>query len=420
MVQASDALRRAAVKEVMAELFDQADHGNSTAMRLLGCCVNEGVNKKCNDTELAFRCFVSAAQQGDVHAQFNLGVCYAVGQGVRQDQVKATKWFLSAAGAGDTQAMRVMAIRLNEGRGCASDQQAATATFVRAAEAGDPTAEFNLGVRYATGHGISSQAVSGAKAFYMGGGEEQEASKKFNGHAVSDPEGSLFDGLSDFEEDAHDPSQTRIAVEWYTRAAAHGHCKAMYNLAHLMATGQGLPLSLDGATHLLRQAAHSNYSRAQYALALELARDAAQLRATSAYNSPDASHHTNVHGTMTHGDEAGRGKEGGGGAAGFEGKAGGRARGDGKGEKSSEAEALELDQESVEWLLAAAEGGYCKVCASVCMKMCICMYLNVYIYIHIRVYVYICIHICIHICIYIYRYIYIYVYVHVLYLCIHT
>jgi len=97
-----------------------------------------------------------------------------------------------------------------------------------------------------------------------------------------------------------------------------------------------------------------------------------------------------------------------------------RARGDGKGEKSSEAEALELDQESVGWLLAAAEGGYCKVCASVCMKMCICMYLNVYIYIHIRVYVYICIHICIHICIYIYRYIYIYVYVHVLYLCIHT
>jgi TPR repeat protein len=71
--------RAEAVASVMSELFQQADAGNRTAMRLLGCCVSEGINRKCQDAVLAFRCYLSAAQQGDVHAQYNLGVCYATG-----------------------------------------------------------------------------------------------------------------------------------------------------------------------------------------------------------------------------------------------------------------------------------------------------------------------------------------------------
>lgn len=71
--------RMGAVTAVMAELFEQANAGNSTAMRLLGCCVSLGVNKKCRDPVLAFRCYLSAAQQNDLDAQYNLGICYATG-----------------------------------------------------------------------------------------------------------------------------------------------------------------------------------------------------------------------------------------------------------------------------------------------------------------------------------------------------
>ena len=267
---AQDELRKEAVTQIMAELFEQADAGNTTAMRLLGCSVSEGVGKTGKDSVLTFRCFLSSAQQGDVHAQYNLGVCYATGYGVRQDQEKATKWFRAAAEAGDTVAMRAIAIRMSEGRGCAADSQAATAAFLRAAEAGDPSAEFNLGVRYASGHGIPSPAPE-AKAFYLGEGPAEGADREDDFAA---PEDALDQLLSD---DRLDLPQTRIAGEWYKRAASRGHCKAMYNLAHLMTTGKGVTLSQDGAIDLLRSAARKGYARAQYALFLQLNRQATDL-----------------------------------------------------------------------------------------------------------------------------------------------
>jgi TPR repeat protein len=302
---ADAALRKEAVTQIMAELFEQADAGNTTAMRLLGCSVSEGVGKAGKDAVLTFRCFLSSAQQGDVNAQYNLGVCYATGCGVRQDQVKATKWFRAAAAAGDTGAMRAIAIRMNEGRGCAADVQAATAAFLRAAEAGDPSAEFNLGVRYASGHGIPSPAP-GPKAFYLGGKQAEGVEKEAEVTAAVD---ALDDLLAD---DRLDLSQTRIAAEWYKRATVGGHCKAMYNLAQLMATGKGVTLSQDGAIDLLRQAARKGYARAQYALFLQLncqASDLCKLRA----------------------------------------------------DERAQAAAREAQEEGAQWLLAAAENNYGKV-----------------------------------------------------------
>jgi TPR repeat protein len=171
-----------------------------------------------------------------------------------------------------------MAMRISEGRGCESDVKAATSTFVRAAEAGDATAEFNLGVRYATGRGIAPAQAASAKAFYFGGGHQKEQQENPD---KAEQQGDLWDDFSNFEEEC-DFSQTRIALEWYKRAAARGHSKALYNLAGMMARGEGLPLSTDGAEHLLRQAARQGYPRAQYALALHLARRAEDLRRSSA------------------------------------------------------------------------------------------------------------------------------------------
>jgi TPR repeat protein len=45
------------------------------------------------DDDLAATFFRHAAQQGDVAAKFKLGLMYAQGRGVQQDDVKAYKWF---------------------------------------------------------------------------------------------------------------------------------------------------------------------------------------------------------------------------------------------------------------------------------------------------------------------------------------
>ena len=197
---------------------------------------------------------------------------YSTGLGVRQDQVKATRWFQSAADKGDLESVRVMAIRISEGKGCQSDARAATSTYVRAAEAGDATSEFNLGVRYASGQGIAAIPTASTKAFYLGGGHAQHAQRKKDAGSQD-----VVEDFSNFEEE-RDFSQTRIALEWYKRAAAKGHCKALYNLASMMAKGEGLPLSQDGAADLLLQAARQGYARAQYALALHLTRQADTMR----------------------------------------------------------------------------------------------------------------------------------------------
>lgn len=43
---------------------------------------------KSGNYEDAFMCFVTAAQQGYSKAQFNTGVCYEKGRGVRKDKEK--------------------------------------------------------------------------------------------------------------------------------------------------------------------------------------------------------------------------------------------------------------------------------------------------------------------------------------------
>ena len=44
------------------------------------------------------------AEQGDVEAQFNLGVRYGTGEGVPQDDVEAVRWYRLAAEQGSARA----------------------------------------------------------------------------------------------------------------------------------------------------------------------------------------------------------------------------------------------------------------------------------------------------------------------------
>lgn len=48
------------------------------------------------------------AEQGDVEAQFSLGVSYHLGTGVRRDNTAAREWFLKAANQGHATAMQML------------------------------------------------------------------------------------------------------------------------------------------------------------------------------------------------------------------------------------------------------------------------------------------------------------------------
>ena len=65
--------------------------------------------------------YLKAAAQGDADAQHNLGVMYALGQGVARDYGEAMTWYLKAAEQGDAQAQSNIGFMYNEAQGVARD-----------------------------------------------------------------------------------------------------------------------------------------------------------------------------------------------------------------------------------------------------------------------------------------------------------
>ncbi len=56
------------------------------------------------DYESALTEFTKAAENGDMNAEFNLGVMYENGQGVEQSDLKAAEWYQKAADNGHPEA----------------------------------------------------------------------------------------------------------------------------------------------------------------------------------------------------------------------------------------------------------------------------------------------------------------------------
>ena len=59
----------------------------------------------------------SAAEQGDAEAQFALGVCHYVGQGVGQSYQEAAKWYRKAAEQGLAKAQHNLGVCYENGQG---------------------------------------------------------------------------------------------------------------------------------------------------------------------------------------------------------------------------------------------------------------------------------------------------------------
>ena len=99
------------------------------------------------------------ANQGNAHAQFNLGVMYANGEGVPQDDGQAVKWYRLAADQGDAKAQCTLGVMYGTGRGVPKDYVQAAKWSRLAADQGDAKAQSNLGLMYGTGRGVPQDDV---------------------------------------------------------------------------------------------------------------------------------------------------------------------------------------------------------------------------------------------------------------------
>jgi TPR repeat protein len=78
-----------------------------------------------------------AAEQGLARAQYNLGVKYANGDGVPEDDAEAVKWYRKAAEQGYADAQFNLGLTYADGEGVPEDDVTAYAWFSVAAASGD-------------------------------------------------------------------------------------------------------------------------------------------------------------------------------------------------------------------------------------------------------------------------------------------
>ena len=106
------------------------------------------------DYQTAFKLWLPLAEQGHAKAQFNLGVMYANGRGVKQDDFEAVKWYRQAAEQGYASAQFNLGNMYANGRGVKQDDVESVKWHRQAAEQGYAKAQAILGFSYLLGKGI--------------------------------------------------------------------------------------------------------------------------------------------------------------------------------------------------------------------------------------------------------------------------
>jgi len=192
------------------------------------------------------------AEQGNVPAQFNLGLMYYNGQGVTQDYSETVKWFRKAAEQGNAPAQSNLGLMYYNGQGVAQDYSEAVKWYRRAAEQGNAPAQSNLGGMYLTGQGVPKNDVEAAKWYHKAA--EQ-------GYAAAQ---SILGAMYEYGQGV--PKNNVEAVKWYHKAAEQGYPVAQYNLGVVYSTGQGVLKDDVEAVKWYRKAAEQGNTDSQTAL----------------------------------------------------------------------------------------------------------------------------------------------------------
>ena len=173
---------------------------------------------KCPDPEVPYEHALAAFRRGDyaeaieplrqfagqnhVGAQYHLGVAYANGEGLPQDNKKAVMWFRKAAEKGFPEAQDYLGFMYEKGFGLPKDFAHAVTWYRRAGEQGLLNAQNKLGEMYAEGRGVPTDKAEALK-WYRKAAEQGDAQAR-----------SAVDLLLAKDNAAPEPVSPNAPVEW--------------------------------------------------------------------------------------------------------------------------------------------------------------------------------------------------------------
>ena len=152
--------------------------GDPAASYEVGVRFAEGRNVPQNNEEAA-HWLEAAAKKGFVPAQFRLGTLFEKGVGVKKDLPQALSFYRAAADKGHGKAMHNLAVLYAEGATGAPDYRSASQWFRKAAELGVTDSQFNLAILYARGVGVEQSFPKSYKWFSLAAKQgDKDASQK--------------------------------------------------------------------------------------------------------------------------------------------------------------------------------------------------------------------------------------------------
>ena len=246
--QALNAINRGDYKTAIDIWQNLANRGNNAAQFNLGLMYFKGDGVKQNLSKAA-KWFRLAAIQGNAEAQLNLGDMYYNGNGVLIDYKRAARWYLYSSKQGNIDAQFNLGSMFENGEGIIKSYKKAMRWYRRAAYQGHSGAQYKLGLMYEKGYGRRKEFKK-ALEWYLKSGKKGNAEAQFK-------LGKTYDQGIKSKKDK------RKAFKWYSLAAEKGHPKAQFHLGFLYENGSGVQKNIKKAAKWYLFSAEQDYIPAQ-------------------------------------------------------------------------------------------------------------------------------------------------------------
>ncbi len=230
-----------------------AEAGDPTAQYNMGVAYLAGLGVKADPAE-ARRWFEKAARHGEREAQAKLAQLWEIGLGGPRDAATALTWYRRAAERGHVEAQRSAGRLLAHGDGVPRDTEAARTWLERAIAQGDAGARFELSLLLADGPAARRDPARAA-ALLREAALELDAARLVADKATDAPMRAALAALYGIG----GPIDRKAAVAAFTRLARAGRPAAMYYLSEAEANGWVGPPRESEATAWLEKALRGGY-----------------------------------------------------------------------------------------------------------------------------------------------------------------
>lgn len=204
------------LKQAVEPIKKAAEQGDITAQYKLGVLYSQGIGME-QDNAKACRWYRKAAEQGDMKAQYMLGRMYYNGEGVPQDFVKARQWWEKAAAQKVTAEDHSAIIYVNG------------SFYFNIYIDGMP--EYDIGILYSKGRGVRQDD---GKALQLW---EQSAAKGF-------VPAQLLLGYLYYRGEGGVGQDYGMARQWWKKAADRGNPSAQVSIGAMYEHGEGVKKDL--------------------------------------------------------------------------------------------------------------------------------------------------------------------------------